>query len=183
MRFFVHSSAARGRRWLKLQSNEFGPRWGLNAMFHPNWSTGSGWMGEDTGQNNRQTNTSTDNKGRLDLSGDARTNIPNARTRTWMHPSPPLTHTQPFYDSLDFVRQDNTSQPVPEETFTHSHLSWSSMTPYLLPPSITWHPPCSIYVPDSLCPQSLSKFSLVYLLAWHPPFHSSHSLVTHNHVL
>jgi len=42
-----------------------------------------------------------------------------------------------------------------------------------------WHPPCSIYVPDSLFPQSLSKFSLVYLLAWHPPLHtpyiSSHS--------
>jgi len=28
-----------------------------------------------------------------------------------------------------------------------------------------WHPLCSIYVPDSLFPQSLSKFSLVYLLA------------------
>ena len=27
MRFFVHSSAARWRRWLKLQSNEFEPRW------------------------------------------------------------------------------------------------------------------------------------------------------------
>jgi len=32
-----------------------------------------------------------------------------------------------------------------------------------------WHPPCSIYMPYSLFPQSLSKFSLVYLLAWHPP--------------
>jgi len=35
-----------------------------------------------------------------------------------------------------------------------------------------WHPPCSIYAPDSLFPQSLSKFSLIYLLAWHPPFHT-----------
>jgi len=26
MRFFVHSSAARGRRWMKLQSNEFEPK-------------------------------------------------------------------------------------------------------------------------------------------------------------
>jgi len=42
MRFFVHSSAARGRRWLKLQSNEFEPRWVLTAKFHPNRSTGSG---------------------------------------------------------------------------------------------------------------------------------------------
>jgi len=31
-----------------------------------------------------------------------------------------------------------------------------------------WHPHCSIYVPDSLFTQSLSKFSLVYLLSWHP---------------
>ena len=40
---------------------------------------------------------------------------------------------QPFYGSLDFV-QDNSGEPVPEETFT---LSWSSIIPYLLPPSIT----------------------------------------------
>jgi len=32
------------------------------------------------------------------------------------------THTQPFYGSLDFA-QDNPGEPVPEETFTHSHLS------------------------------------------------------------
>jgi len=36
-------------------------------------------------------------------------------------------HTQPFYGSLDFVWE-----PVPEETFTHSHLSCSSIIPYLL---------------------------------------------------
>jgi len=36
------------------------------------------------------------------------------------------THTsQPFYGSLDFVR-DNPGEPVPEETFTHSHPLWSS---------------------------------------------------------
>jgi len=35
-----------------------------------------------------------------------------------------------------------------------------------------WHPPCSIHMIDSLFPLSLSKFSLVYLLAWHPPFHT-----------
>jgi len=32
------------------------------------------------------------------------------------------THAQPFYGSLDFVR-DNPGEPVPKETFTHSHLS------------------------------------------------------------
>ena len=35
-----------------------------------------------------------------------------------------------------------------------------------------WHPPCSINVPDSLFAESLSKFSLVYLLVWHPPLHT-----------
>ena len=35
---------------------------------------------------------------------------------------------------MDFVR-DNPGEPVPEETFTHSHLSWSSVVPYLLHPS------------------------------------------------
>ena len=37
-----------------------------------------------------------------------------------------------------------------------------------------WHPPYSIHVLYSLFPQSVSKFSLVYLLAWHPPliFHT-----------
>jgi len=48
------------------------------------------------------------------------------------------THTKPFYGSLDFV-WDNPDEPVPEETFTHSHLSWSSIIPYLLPPSIMIH--------------------------------------------
>jgi len=36
----------------------------------------------------------------------------------------------------------------------------------------SWHPFCSIYMPDSLFPQSLSKFSLVYLLAWNCPLHT-----------
>ena len=48
------------------------------------------------------------------------------------------THTQPFYGSMDFAR-DNPGELVPEETFTHSHLSWSSIVPYLLHPSTTIH--------------------------------------------
>jgi len=32
------------------------------------------------------------------------------------------TYIQPFYSSLDFVR-DNLGEPVPEEKFTHSHPS------------------------------------------------------------
>jgi len=34
---------------------------------------------------------------------------------------------------MDFVR-DNLGEPVSEETFTHLHLSWSSIVPYLLHP-------------------------------------------------
>jgi len=37
---------------------------------------------------------------------------------------------QPFYGSLDFVR-DNSGEPVPDETFTHSHLSWLSLICFL----------------------------------------------------
>ena len=48
------------------------------------------------------------------------------------------THTQPFYGSLGSVR-DNPGEPVPQKTFTHSHLLWSSVIRYLLPPSITIH--------------------------------------------
>jgi len=50
---------------------------------------------------------------------------------------PCLLLLQPFYDCLDFVR-DNLSEPV-LEIFNHSHLSWSSIIPYLLTPSYTIH--------------------------------------------
>jgi len=50
----------------------------------------------------------------------------------WSH-----THKQPF-STLEFVR-DNPGKPVPEETFTHSRLSWLSVIPYLLPPSVMIH--------------------------------------------
>jgi len=85
-------------------------------------------------------------------------------------------HTQPFYGSLDFVR-GKPGEPEPEETFTHSHLSWSSIVPYLLHPSnmIPHHPHCSIYMPDSRFPQSLSKSSSVYPLARHLPPHTPHT--------
>jgi len=67
---------------------------------------------------------------------------------------------QPFYSSLDFVR-DN---PVPEETFTHSHLSLSSIIHYQLPPSVrSTHPHGTIYMPDiffhNLSPTVLTKLT------------------------
>jgi len=54
------------------------------------------------------------------------------------------THIQPFYSSLDFV-QNNPGEPVPEETFTHSHPSWSSNIPIcFLHLQDPWHPLYSI---------------------------------------
>jgi len=39
---------------------------------------------------------------------------------------------------MDFVRE-NPGEPVPEETFTHSHVLCSSVIPYLLHPFTTIH--------------------------------------------
>jgi len=85
---------------------------------------------------------------------------------------------------MDFIR-DNPGEPVPEETFTHSHQSWSSIIPYLLHPSATIHGILqSLFNPHAWqsFPQSLSKFSLVYLLAWHPPLHTPY-ISSPNHCL
>jgi len=41
--------------------------------------------------------------------------------------------------SLQTFVRDNPGKLAPEETFTHSHLSWSSIILYLLPPSIVIH--------------------------------------------
>jgi len=57
---------------------------------------------------------------------------------------------------MDFV-QDNAGEPRPEETFTHSHLSWSSIIPYLLHSSNTIH---GIFLVQSTHWQSFSMFSL-----------------------
>jgi len=61
-----------------------------------------------------------------------------------------ITHTQPFYGSLGFVR-DNPGEPIPDEPFTHSpnmviNHPLSATSIYYNP----WHPLCSIYVHDSL---------------------------------
>jgi len=62
-------------------------------------------------------------------------------SRSCSYNCPKYTHIhkhthKPFYGSVEFFR-DNPGEPVPEETFIHSHLSWSSIVPYMLPPSIT----------------------------------------------
>ena len=79
---------------------------------------------------------------------------------------------------MDFV-QDNPGELVPEETFTYSHLLWSPIIPYLLPPSITIHVQftCLTVFPP------LSKFSLDYFLAWHSPLHTPYISFPNNCLL
>jgi len=48
------------------------------------------------------------------------------------------THTKLFL-RLSGFSLGQPGEPVPEETFTHSHISWSSIIPYLLSQSITIH--------------------------------------------
>jgi len=80
------------------------------------------------------------------------------------------THTQNCFMALwtlsGTTRWASTRETSPTHTYRghQSSLIWFLYNP--------WHPPCSIYVPYSLFPQSLSKFSLVYLLAWHPQLHA-----------
>jgi len=82
------------------------------------------------------------------------------------------THAHTFHGSLDFVRDNpgastrRNIHPLTPIVVINHPLSASFI--YYNP----WHPLCSIYVPDGLFPQSLSKFYLVYLLAWHPPLHT-----------
>jgi len=90
--------------------------------------------------------------------------------------------TRNHFMALDFVR-DNPGEPVPEETFTHSRLLWSSIIPYLLPPSVTIHGILPVQFTSltvffhNLCPSFLWSTS-----AWHPPLHTPY-ISTPNHCL
>jgi len=66
------------------------------------------------------------------------------------------TTLQQFYGSVDFVR-DNPDEPVPEETFTHSHSLWSSIIPICFL-HLLWSMVSSLFNPRAL--QSLSTISL-----------------------
>ena len=71
-----------------------------------------------------------------------------------------------------FVR-DYPGRPVPEETFTHSHPSWSSDILYHLPPFTTIHG--FLFVQFTSLTVLSDKFSpgpLVFLLALDPQLHT-----------
>ena len=66
---------------------------------------------------------------------------------------------------------------------THTHRghqsSQSAFSIYYEP----WHPPYSMHVLCSLFTQSLSNFSLVYLLAWYPPLHTPYISLPNHYLL
>jgi len=74
-------------------------------------------------------------------------------------------------------------EPVPEETFTHSHISWLSIVPDLLHPSTVIH---GILPVQSTHWQSFSTISVQVFfglpLAWHSPLHTPY-ISSPNHCL
>jgi len=58
--------------------------------------------------------------------------------QNWKYITHYNTHTHNHFSALDSLR-DTPGELVPEETFTHSHLSWSSVIPYLLSSSVAIH--------------------------------------------
>jgi len=88
------------------------------------------------------------------------------------------THTEPFYGSLDFVR-DNPGEPVQEETFTHSHLDGhqSCLICFL---QITIHG--MVPVQFMCLTVFFHNLSPSFLLAWHPPLHTPY-ISSPNHCL
>jgi len=65
------------------------------------------------------------------------------------------------------------SQNQKKHSLTHTCRGQSLIVPYLLPPSIMIHGILPVqFTCLTVFAQSLSKFSLVYLLTWHPPLHT-----------
>jgi len=117
----------------------------------------------------------------FDMPHDSKLDISVIIIIKWHH-----THEQNVYSSTTTIVSqpsvwDYLGEPVLEETFTHSHLSWSSIILYLLPPATTIH---SILLVQFTClfAQPLSKSSLVYLMVWHPPLHTPY-ISSPNHSL
>jgi len=101
-------------------------------------------------------------------------------------------HTYNCFTTLWILsRTTQVSRYQKKHSPTHTHRghqsSLSASSIYYDP----WHPPYSIHVLYSLFPQSLSKFSLVYFLAWQPPLHTPyisslnryHRFATHAHTI
>ena len=94
-----------------------------------------------------------------------------------------LTHTHNRFTALwNLSATTRVSRYQKKHSPTHTHCghqsSLSAFSIYYDP----WHPPYSIHVLYNLFAQSLSKFSLVYLLTWYPPLHTPY-ISSPNHCL
>jgi len=102
----------------------------------------------------------------------------NLNKHAWMH-----TRTHNHFTVqmiLSVTTQKSRYQKKHSPTHTHCGDPWPLICFVYLLQSMASS--CSIHVPYSLFPQSLSQFSLVYLLAWHPPLHTPH-ISSPNHCL
>jgi len=92
------------------------------------------------------------------------------------------THAQ-LFNSLWYILVDYPGRPVPEETLTHSHPSWSSDILYQLPPFTTIHSIlCVQFTSLTVLCDNLFRSSLVFLLALDPLLHTaciSSPIITH----
>ena len=77
------------------------------------------------------------------------------------------TPTQQFYGPLSGTTQLSRYRKKLTPVLIINH-PFSTASIYYGPQ----HPPCSIYMLDSLIAQHVSKFSLFYLVVWHPPLHT-----------
>jgi len=121
---------------------------------------------------------------RTDLPRDSRLSRPldgfcSASPAVYMSATHTHTHTRPYGFCMWQPGWAGTRRSIHPLTpiMVISHPLYASSIYY-----DPWHPPCSIYVHDSIFSQSVLKFSLVYLLAWHPPLHTPYISST-NHCL
>ena len=93
------------------------------------------------------------------------------------------THTHNHFTALwNLSRTTRVSRHQKKHSPTHTHHGHQSSLFAFYIYYNPWHPPYSIHVLYSLFPQSLSKFPLVYLLAWYPPLHTPY-ISSPNHCL
>ena len=79
--------------------------------------------------------------------------------------------------------RDNPCRPVPEETLTHSHPSWSSDILYHLPPFTMVNGILFVHFTCLTLVQPLSRSCLVFLLVLDPQLHTPYLSSPNHHLL
>jgi len=97
-------------------------------------------------------------------------------------------NTQHHFTALWILSGTTRVSQYQKKTFTHSHLSWSSVIPYLLPPSVTIHGilpikfTCLTVFFHNLCPSFLwsASWPVTLHLILHTFLHSVVLFLQHN---